>query len=87
MISKLKEILFPKRVYLFKVRYSYVNQNGTEIFSWEASVKLEDKKQIKKERTLKKLCPFNSVTQNLSHLLCNGELNVKPLNYVGAFSS
>jgi hypothetical protein len=71
----------------YEVRYRY-NNNGNNIFDWTTQIGLQNKKVILNARELKKIqTPLHKNKYlNAKRFLCNGQLTVEIVCYLGRFS-
>lgn len=86
--EKLKSYLFPqrpKKYHWYGIRYIY-KKNGIKIFDFANEVGLVEQKTILNRRKIKKLAGPLYRVPNAKPLLCNGNLDMEILCYLGYFS-
>lgn len=86
-MKKLWYIIFPKKYYWYRVRYEYKKKNDI-LFSWNTSVGVSKQDSINNSREIKLIPPplHKSELVGLSSL-CNGDLYVEPVCYLGYFKN
>lgn len=73
--------------YWYEVRYKY-NNNGHNIFDWVTQIGVQDRKVLLNARKLKKIqTPLHKdKSKKVKRFLCNGQMSVEIICYLGRFS-
>jgi hypothetical protein len=71
--------------YWYEVRYKYSN-NGHNIFDWVTQIGVRDRKTLLNSRDIKKIQKPLDNDKKVKRLLCNGQMSVEIICYLGRFS-
>jgi|688.fasta_scaffold559828_2 hypothetical protein len=71
--------------YWYEVRYKYSN-NGHNIFDWVTQIGVRERKTLMNSREIKKIPKPLHNDKKVKRLLCNGQMSVEIMCYLGRFS-